>query len=894
MLADPMQLVDRCRRALANRGESATARGFREALAAAEAGQGDEAAKALSALGEPERFVATVLIGVAYPGVRRATAIAFDAAVPPAMQALSWSFLCERRLVERWAIACDDVGPEVLGRLLGRAGYASAATMALAAIRARLAAGRTDDAIALLATIDAAAKEERAAARAAIGRKLDNEGELLVAIREAERRPMVQYGFEETQALADILRELMDLPPTHGVVERCIARLKYWGRTRVEKDARSYGVTSAVEVCVQAGWLEHARALVEVVWGKKLRARCERAIASGKIEEAAREPLVEPNLDAITSERTARARIRTATTRALCRLDAGDREGAFASLLLGIDGGGIAKPPADREIVDWARALASSGQRKDALVALRVALEERPSSDLVALAAELGGPETREFANSAFAPELQSKMVASMERLAAATSAARLVACVHDRELEARLIATMAEERFDGGDAKAKRFWRLCAVVGELARGLSSAAERRERLEAWGPLLGPEKHVLAAAPELLVDVPLAELSAAVGTLDADLAPPLAGALARAGRWADALELVTPVMPWRRQEAIVQIAQGCATHADRKKVIAAYKKCPKHSSKREAQGIWKFHFAEIHLLDDDVDAALDVLSKLKLTAYAHFGPGALASAIAAWLDADAARWTPERASVLLDVIGGPNLHPQNTLDPVFVIAPRVIQHVPELAPQLDRVRSKFRHGTDAAAVSAAEALGHAYAGDPAAAAKLLDSALTLAHESGAGWYASAAYFLKCLCAAPMQDRDALWGRAFALVADNEPDKAANDLSQIFSRLGVADVKLAADALGSIQLPREVADQGLELARRVRDREWARFVSPAHRGRERRGHDRASSASGRAAAGTHRPPSGSDRARTIRGFRRLNHPICTGVARGCSAWRLTDAA
>jgi hypothetical protein len=140
---------------------------------------------------------------------------------------------------------------------------------------------------------------------------------------------------------------------------------------------------------------------------------------------------------------------------------------------------------------------------------------------------------------------------------------------------------------------------------------------------------------------------------------------------------------------------------------------------------------------------------------------------------------------------------------------------VIQHVPDLAPHIDRVRGKFTRATDAAAVTAAEALGHAYAGDPGTAARLLDGALTTAAQSGCGFYATAAYFMKCLCAAPMENREALWGRAFAHVAASEPDKAERVLSEIFSKMSVSDVKLAAGALESTRLPREVADHGLEL-------------------------------------------------------------------------------
>jgi hypothetical protein len=69
-----MDLVERCERVLAQNTEGASARGWRDAIAAARRGDGAGAAEALAALPEKPRFAATVVLGLAFPSVLVASA----------------------------------------------------------------------------------------------------------------------------------------------------------------------------------------------------------------------------------------------------------------------------------------------------------------------------------------------------------------------------------------------------------------------------------------------------------------------------------------------------------------------------------------------------------------------------------------------------------------------------------------------------------------------------------------------------------------------------------------------------------------------------------------------------------------------------------------------------
>jgi len=88
------------------------------------------------------------------------------------------------------------------------------------------------------------------------------------------------------------------------------------------------------------------------------------------------------------------------------RFDAGDREGAFASLLSGID----PITPKAASVADkaaWARALAAGGQRDDAVAVLRAIVGREIPADACALAVELFGADARPFVEAALDAHLE-------------------------------------------------------------------------------------------------------------------------------------------------------------------------------------------------------------------------------------------------------------------------------------------------------------------------------------------------------------------------------------------------------------------------------------------------------------------------------------------------------
>ncbi len=818
-----MDLVERCLRAIEYGTESVTARAWRAAIAAGEAGDGAAAARVLGELGERERFAATVLLGVAFPEVRTATALAFDAAVPPGTGVVDWQMTCEYDLVERWAIACDDVAPETLGRLLGRAYYGSGNRALLAVIRDRLRRARIDEAVRLHATMHEMGKDDRGAARAAIGRATNDDAHLLAAIREAEQPPMIQSGGEETEALGAVLDELVGLAADHPAVVTCVQRLLHWGKTYAEKDARSWGVARGAQACVRGGWLDHARALAEVVWNEQLRERCEAAIASGLVEPAApRERGEEPTIEAIANQTFVDFRIRDATTRALYRLDAGDRDGAFASLLAGID----AAPPADaasaEEKVAWARALAAGGRRDDAIRVLRSVVDDIPRAGC-ALAVELLGTDARPFVEAALAAHVEQIRFSNHYELIdeGATYLARLVARLDARDLELRLIEAVAvvhqyEDRERSENAR-WRVRRVTEVLRELANAypeLAGASPTAERLDAWAGALGADRALLGGAAAALANESLKDIERRVGTLRSEHVAPLAAELASRGRLADALAIATPLDPSARQEALVAIAHACTTAKDRQKVVAAFKKCPKSSRDRDAQQMWKHRLGEVLLANDDFDGAIEVLVGMQDCRVSHYGPGPLATRIAKRLDEDPARWTPARVTALLDVLASPHVIPQDMPVPLLAILPTAVVHAPEIAlAAAGRIRSKFRQAGDVALVWAALAAGKARAGDRRAnesfAGALGDAA------TGRPFHAAADDFMACVCAAPIDDRDAVWMQAFELAATSEPRTAKGSIARIFRAIDPADAPLAARAIAASALPHEVLDHARDL-------------------------------------------------------------------------------
>ena len=814
-----MDLVDRCLQTLAQGNTSLIGRAWRAALDAATAGDAAATVRALDGLAERERFVAMLVLGLAFPAVRREAAIAYDEAVAPDTKAIDWQWFCESALVERWAIAADDVSPDVLGGLLGRAYYGSGNRVALAVVRDRLARGRVQEAVQIHALMHDMGKDDRGAARAAIGRAIEDDSHLLGAIREAECEPMIQSGGEETQALGAVLREFIGLPADHAAVTKCVQRLLHWGKTYAEKDTRSYGVAQGVFACVRGGWIDHARSLAEVVWNGDLRAQCVAAIESGVVEPEPARGVEEPTFDEIDKIAYADSRIFAATSRASCRLDAGDRDGAFASLLFGIDKvvsaeAGIAEKAA------WARALAAGGRRDDALAAVTAIVGRDLPAEACALAVELLGTDARPFVERALEHELElveySTSYAKVDE--PATYLARLVARVGAPDLEERLLRAVAvireyEDREHAEVAK-WRVRRITEVLRELANAYPElgGTPAQDRLDAWTAAVG-DKTLMGAAAAALANEPLPAILARVGTLRPQHAGPLAIELVRRGRLADALEIVTPLEPWLRQAALVDIAGVCTAPKDRQKVLAAFKKCPKTSRDRDAQGVWKHRFARVHLAAGDLDGAIEILVAMQDCRISGFGPGPLAREIAKHLDEDPARWTAARTTALLDVVASPNVHPQDTLSPTLAIVPSALVHHRDIAlAGAAKIRTKLRQGGDAALVVAAEALGHTRAGDRAVAAKKLGEALTAASTQRA-FYADASSFMTCVT--DVDHRDELWLQAFELGRNYEPRDVMRAVERIFDRLDPADAPLAARAIAATKLPREVADHARDL-------------------------------------------------------------------------------
>src|SRR5262249_41945535 len=139
-------------------------------------------------------------------------------------------------------------------------------------------------------------------------------------------------------------------------------------------------------------------------------------------------------------------RIKYATARAACRLDADDRDGAFASLLAGIDATPAPAAATVDERVAWARALAGGGRCDDAVGVLRACLPAGLNHDGCALAVELLASDARPFVEAALDHHLELVQFSTDYNRCGegATYLARLVARLDAPDLQTRLIAAVA------------------------------------------------------------------------------------------------------------------------------------------------------------------------------------------------------------------------------------------------------------------------------------------------------------------------------------------------------------------------------------------------------------------------------------------------------------------
>jgi hypothetical protein len=836
-----MDLVERCERVLAQNTESASVRGWRDAIAAAQRGDGAGAAEAVGALPEKPRFAATIVLGLAFPSVLVATAQAYDAAVPAGTVALDWQRCCEHLTVMRWAERARELEPRVLASLLNRAYYGAAGLALLAAIRDRVRANDLATARALYDEIPKFAKEERGAACALLGIATNDVAEMRAALAVATCKPIIQDGGEEAEALAAVLAEFAaaELPPDHEVVLECLKVLAKWAETRHQKDVRSYGVALAAQTCVRAKWMDHARALLEVIWDPRNRAPVEEAVASGRAAKAPQRKLDEPTHEDIVAEKLADRRIEKATARALGRLDANDRDAALAAMHAALAAGDASAGTATPEArVAWARALAAGGRRDEAIAVLTALLPDGLPRVGCELAVELLGTDARAFVEAALAHELELVTFSmSTNDPPAALYLAQLVARTSDPELECALIKAVAVVRkyedSDGTNNSSQRIRRITETLRVLAGAypeLADATPTRERLDAWTAALGDHeasRGMIGGAAAALAAEPLdAIIKRCGGAIHPKHVPALAAEIARRGRLADALAVVAEHEPRTQQPAYVAIARTITTPADRKKLVATFKKSKKTGRDRDAQGMWKFNLGTILLACDDVDGAIAVVSDMQDVRYSGYQPSDLARAFAKQLDASNA-WTADRAAALAKVLGGPGIIHQDVRGAIFAVGPAAVAHHAERTNKpLASTRAKLGRPGDAALVDAIEALGHLRANDRdrgvAQLAKAIEQAL-----AGESIYVASSDFVWCAAQLPrdVPERATLFARAFQHLKRHRPDDAKRAIERIFANLDPQDAPLAASTLAVTELPHEsttvVHDQLGELVAELLD-------------------------------------------------------------------------
>lgn len=817
-----MNLVERCEQVLAQNTESSSVRGWRAAIAAAEVGDGAAAAAALEPLPEKARFAATVVLGLAFPSVLVETAETYDRMVPEGTVALDWQRCCEHLTVMRWAERARELDARVLARLLNRAYYGAAGLALLAAIRDRVhGADDLAGARKLYEAIPKFAKGERAAACALLGMVSRDATAVREAIAAATSAPIIQVGGEEAEALAAVLAEYAaaKLAADRAEVVATVRALESWGKNRVEKDVRSYGIAFAAQTCVRAGWMEHARALAEVLWDAANREPVEAAIASGVAAPARERTLDEPTLERVVAETSADYRLARATARALGRIDANDREAALAAMHAAFAASDASAGAADGEArVAWARALAAGGQRERAIAVLRAISPGGMPRTGCELAVELFGADAGPFVEAAIADGLAAVTYSwSRHEWPAAKYLAQLVARTNDAALETALIAATAvvrnledREHSQVGEQRRRRITETLRILADAYPELADATPTTERLDAWTAALGDHpasKGLIGGAAAALASLPLEDIVARCGgAVRSEHVRALAAEIAKRGRLADALTLIASHEPGVQHASLREIARIVTSAADRKKVIATYKKTKKSGRDKSAQGIWKFVLGSIQLACGDIDAAIATAADMDDVRVSESNAAYLARAIAKHLDTLPDGWTAARATALADVLGGTGVIPQDVRGGIFAVGPAAVAH----GAQLATTRAKLTRAGDAALVDAVEGLGHVRANDRPRGIAQLERALEL--TLGGDWiYVDASDFVWCVGQLPrdIPERDALFAKAFQRLRRENPRDARSAITRIFEDLDPRDAPLAAATLAATELPQESA-------------------------------------------------------------------------------------
>ncbi|MGW5523878.1 hypothetical protein [Gordonia sp. NPDC003950] len=830
-------VVARCEQLLARAVENPTVRGWNSAVEAAGANDADAAARALADMPEQPRFVATLVLGLAFPAVLGTTAVALDESLPRSPERFDWSDCCELLTVVRWAERASELDATVLARICGRAYWRSAGIPLLAAVRVRLASDDVTSARRLYDAIPEYAVQEKAAACALlVVRGITTPDD---AITDAIGNEIIQVGYEEAQALSCALTEYAraGIEPDAAAVVSTVEAMTRWGADRVEKDGRSAGLAIGAQACVRAGWLDHARTLADVLWDARNRDPVLAAIASGVgAPELVRILHHEPDLDEIRAETDLDRRLEDASARALGRFDTGDADAAIAALTTALNVTAAAAEAVDgSDLVTWARMLATGGDQDSAT---RIMTDLMPDKRLPRVGYQcavdvLDADHGRAFLDAALSRQRELDMLGTATaRTSTASYLARVVVRADDPDLELRflraVVAVAPREKVGlprpsnfVENARAERIIATLRILDAARRGEDDAASLR-RLEEWTRILPEPEQPWIAAAAVAYTAQRREVFAPDNAVPRpECLPGVAAELARRGRLEDALELVSRIAlhdsfpEVLQQRTLVAVAE--ATSGESTSVIDAYRTCQETWDREDDEitdiGRRQFYLGTIMLACGDIDGAIDTAAQIPDVRQSHCGAGDLVAAIGAHLDTHPHLWTPERAQRLADTLGGEGIGIGDLMHPLMAIGPSVMEHHPQPFSLLVGARRKFSMHSgrgDSEIVRALEGLGLIRAGQYDTGIRCVTTAIAAAADSVSSMhYSYPQAYAQCAFGLPRDadDRDESIRRVCRLAEGHNPERTVRRVGSILNATPHEDLPLVATTLADLQVPHE---------------------------------------------------------------------------------------
>ncbi|WP_229070117.1 hypothetical protein [Actinoplanes sp. DH11] len=219
--------------------------------------------------------------------------------------------------------------------------------------------------------------------------------------------------------------------------------------------------------------------------------------------------------------------------------------------------------------------------------------------------------------------------------------------------------------------------YRVGVVVAALAEAHRDEPAYLDHLA--GLLTGADRRHLAFAAALLGPLGLDETRRLCGTVPDEAGEALAAAFAEAGRFAEAIDLAGTLGADTRQRTLLSLASPDLPPARAKALVAAYRKCPRASRRREDQVFYRSRWIRLLLALDRVDDALAALAGLPDCRYAGYGPAPLTLDILRRFADRPAEATPARLRALLDVLAGDHVIPQE-LESVVIEVVRLVNRL----------------------------------------------------------------------------------------------------------------------------------------------------------------------------------------------------------------------